>query len=121
MLKKIECYIQPFKLEPLTQALVDTGVEGMSVTEVKGIGRQLGALAEEAKKNGDPDIVQRKIQFRPKMKLEIVVSEEMVEQTVQVIVKLARTGTVGAGKVFIVPVEDAIRIGTGEVGYAAIV
>ncbi len=116
MLKKIECYIQPFKLEALTRALVDTGVDGMSVTEVKGFGRQHGFKAEKESQPQGKD----EVKFLPKLKLEIVVPEEMVEQTVQVIVKLARTGRIGSGKTFIVPVEDAIRIGTGEVGYAAI-
>ena len=119
MLRKIECYIQPFKLEPLTHALVEIGVEGISVTEVKGIGRQLGALAEQVQNSGGGEM-KADIQFRPKLKLEIVVSEEIVDDVVKHIVKLARTGTIGAGKVFVVPVEDAIRIGTGEVGYAAI-
>jgi len=116
MLKKIECYIQPFKLEPLTHALVEIGVDGMSVTEVKGFGRQRG-LTDENHQQATAE----EVKFRPKTKLEIVVSEEMVDQTVALIVKLARTGRVGAGKVFVIPVEDAVRVGTGEVGYAAIV
>ena len=120
MLKKIECYIQPFKLEPLTRELVALGVEGMSVTEVRGFGRQLGAAAEDEKKP-DAEECKGEIKFHPKLKLEIVVSEEMVDRAVQLIVKLARTGTIGAGKVFVVPVEDAIRVGTGEAGYTAII
>ncbi len=116
MLRKIECYIQPFKLEALTGALVEMGVDGMSVTEIKGFGRQRGRLPEDETGQGPSGAVQ----FRSKLKLEIVVGEEMVDDTVRLIVRLARTGTVGAGKVFVVPVEDAIRIGTGEVGYTAI-
>ena len=117
MLKKIECFIQPFKLEPLTQALVELGVDGMSVTEVRGFGRQRGHTdTTEGGKEGEMDV-----KFLPKTKLEIVVPEEMVEQAVQLIVKLARTGTVGSGEIFVVPVEDAVRVGTGEVGYPAIV
>ena len=116
MLRKIECYIQPFKLEALTQALVELGVDGMSVTEIKGFGRQRGHLPEENQGGAAAGT----IQFRPKLKIEIVVGEEMVDRTVSLIVKLARTGTIGAGKVFVVPVEDAIRVGTGEVGYSAI-
>ena len=116
MLRKIECCIQPSKLEPLTRALVELGVDGMSVTEIKGFGRQRGHVPQDAQAGdaaGEP-------RFLPKLKLEIVVGEEMVDETVQLIVKLARTGTVGAGKIFVVPVEDAIRVGTGETGYPAI-
>ena len=116
VLRKIECYIQPFKLEALTQALVEHGVDGMSVTEIKGFGRQRGRLAENAQSEASG----KEIRFLPKLKLEIVVGEEMVDQTVNLIVKLARTGTVGAGKIFVVPVEDAIRVGSGEVGHTAI-
>ncbi len=116
MLRKIECYIQPFKLGPLTQALVEMGVDGMSVTEIKGFGRQRGRLQDEPDARSEDE----EIKFRPKLKIEIVVGEEMVDDAVRVIVGLARTGTIGAGKVFVVPVEDAVRVGTGETGYAAI-
>jgi len=114
MLKKIECYIQPSTLEPLTRALVQLGVDGMSVTEVRGFGRQRGYTTAEESSKGE-------VRFLPKLKLEIVVMEGMVERTVAIITKLARTGTVGAGKIFVLPVEDAVRIGSGEVGYTAIV
>ena len=120
MLKKIECYIQPFKLEPLTRALVALGVDGMSVTEVRGFGRQRGFATEEEKAAARQG-AKEEMKFLSKLKLEIVVLEEMVDQTVALIIKLARTGSVGAGKIFIVPVEDAVRIGTGEVGYTAVV
>jgi nitrogen regulatory protein P-II 1 len=116
VLRKIECYIQPFKLEDLTEALVALDVDGMSVTEIKGFGRQRGHLPDEVQKDASAE----EIHFLPKLKIEIVVGEEMVDEIVNLIVKLARTGTIGAGKVFVVPVEDAIRIGTGEVGYTAI-
>ena len=116
MLRKIECYIQPFKLEPLTQALVELGVDGMSVTEVRGFGRQRG----RADKRAGESASRAEIKFLPKLKLEIVVPEDMVDAAVVLITKLARTGTVGAGKIFILPVEDAIRIGTGEAGHTAI-
>jgi nitrogen regulatory protein PII len=116
MLRKIECYIQPFKLEPLTQALVEMGVDGMSVTEARGFGRQRGQ-AGKARGQAAP---LPEIKFLPKLKLEIVVPEDMVDAAVILITKLARTGTVGAGKIFIIPVEDAIRIGTGEAGHTAI-
>jgi len=114
VLKKIECYIQPLKLEPLTNALVAHGVDGMSVTAIRGFGRQHGHAAEDGDTNTS-------VQFRDKLKLEIVVPESEVTDVVDLIVKLARTGSVGSGKVFVVPVEDAVRIGTGEVGYAAVV
>jgi len=116
VLRKIECYIQPFKLDELTRALVDLGVDGMSVTQIKGFGRQRGPTPQQGQ---GPEATEA-VKFLPKLKLEIVVGEEMVEQTVGLIVKLARTGTVGAGKVFVVPVEDAIRVGTGEAGHIAI-
>ena len=115
MLKKIECFIQPFKLAPLTRALVDIGVDGMSVTDVRGFGRQRGRTAQEGAG------AKEEVKFTDKLKLEIVVSEEMVDRVVELIVKLVRTGTIGAGKIFVVPVEDATRIGSGEVGYTAIV
>jgi nitrogen regulatory protein P-II 1 len=115
MLRKIDCYIQPFKLEPLTQALVELGVDGMSVTEVRGFGRQRGQAVKHRGQAPTPQI-----NFLPKLKLEIVVPEDMVDAAVSLITKLARTGTVGAGKIFIIPVEDAIRIGTGEAGHTAI-
>ena len=119
MLKKIECYIQPFKLDSLTHALVELGVDGMSVTEVRGFGRQRG-FTEKNAAGGRAERPVEEVRFLPKLKLEIVVTEDMVDRTVELIVRLARTGTVGAGKIFVAPVEDAIRIGTGEVGYTAV-
>jgi nitrogen regulatory protein PII len=112
MLRKIECFIQPSKLDKIKDALIEAGVDGMSVSEVEGFGRQRGQL------NGDTP--QEKVSFRPKIKLEIVVDEEIVDEVTSLIVKLARTGKIGAGKVFIIPVEDAIRIRTSEAGKAAI-
>jgi nitrogen regulatory protein P-II 1 len=116
VLRKIECYIQPFKLEALTQALLEIDVDGMSVTEIKGFGRQRGHLP--GGKQGKA--AAQGVQFLPKLKLEIVVSEEIVDRAVSLIVKLARTGTVGSGKIFVIPVEDAVRVGTGEAGQTAI-
>ncbi len=112
MLKKIECFIQPFKLDEIKDALIEVGVEGMSVTEVRGFGRQRGHLQGE-KKN-------KSIRFLSKIKLEIIVDEEIVEEVMATIKRLARTGTIGAGKIFVVPVEDALRISTDEVGKSAI-
>ena len=111
MLKKIECYIQPFTLEPLTHALVALGVDGMSVTEVRGFGRQRGFASGQAP---------GQVKFTSKLKLEIVVKSDMVDGTVALIVKMARTGTVGAGKIFVLPVENAVRIGSGETGEMAV-
>jgi nitrogen regulatory protein PII len=112
MLKKVECFIQPFKLDEIKEALIEVGVEGMSVLEARGFGRQRGHLQKD-KKN-------KSIKFLNKVKLEIVVDEEIVEEVMDTIKKLARTGTIGAGKIFVVPVEDAIRISTDEVGKSAI-
>jgi nitrogen regulatory protein P-II 1 len=112
MLKKIECYIQPFKLDRIKDALIEIGVEGMSVTDVKGFGRQRGYLPGEK--------VNKAVKFLPKTKLEIVVDEEIVEKVISTISRLARTGTIGAGKIFVVPVEDAIRISTDEAGKSAL-
>ena len=112
MLRKIECFIQPSKLDQIKDALIEAGVDGISVSEVKGFGRQRGRLNGEKPSSG--------VKFLPKTKLEIVVDEEIVDEITTLIVKLARTGKIGAGKVFIIPVEDAIRIRTSETGKAAI-
>ena len=112
MLRKIECFIQPSKLDKIKDALIEAGVDGMSVSEVEGFGRQRGRLNGDAPSN--------EVKFRKKKKLEIVVDEEIVDEVTNLIVKLARTGKIGAGKVFVIPVEDAIRIRTSEAGKAAI-
>lgn len=112
MLRKVECFIQPFKLDEIKDALVKVGVEGMSVLECKGFGRQLGYKPNETPSSA--------IKFLEKIKLEIVVEEECVESVIEVIQRMARTGTIGAGKIFVLPVEDAIRISTHEVGRSAI-
>lgn len=112
MLRKIECYIQPSKLDEIKDALIDAGVDGMSVSEVQGFGRQRGQL------NGE--VSDQNVRFRPKTKLEIVVDEKIVDDITKLIVRLARTGKIGAGKIFIIPVEDAVRIRTSESGKSAI-
>ena len=112
MLRKIECFIQPSKLDKIKDALIEAGVDGMSVSEVEGFGRQRGRLNGEKPSN--------EVKFLPKTKIEIVVDEEIVDEVTTLIVKLARTGKIGAGKVFVIPVEDAIRIRTSEAGKAAI-
>jgi nitrogen regulatory protein PII len=112
MLRKIECFIQPFKLEEIKDALFNAGVEGMSVSEVKGFGKQRGYT-----NGGKPN---REVKFLPKIKMEIVVEEEIVDEVVKTIVRLAKTGEFGSGKIFIIPVEDAVRIRTEESGKSAI-
>ncbi len=112
MLKKIECYIQPFKLDEIKDALIEVGVEGITMSHVEGFGKQRG-YTEEEKPN-------KSVKFLPKIKLEIVVDEEIVDNVVKTIVKLAQTGKFGSGKIFVLPVEDAVRIRTSESGISAI-
>ena len=112
MLRKIECYIQPSKLDSIKDALIEAGVDGISVSEVKGFGRQRGQL------NGDK--IPGRVKFLTKTKLGIVVDEDIVDEITALIVKLARTGRIGAGKIFIIPVEDAVRIRTSEAGRSAL-
>lgn len=112
-MKKIEAIIKPFKLDEVKKALNEIGVQGMTVTEVKGFGRQKGHI--EFYRGVEYDI-----NFVPKMKIEIVVSAQMAEKAVAVIQEHAKTGEIGDGKIFIYPVENIIRIRTGESGEAAI-
>jgi nitrogen regulatory protein P-II 1 len=112
-MKKIEAYIKPFKLDDVKAALMEIGVRGMSVAEVRGFGRQKGHT--ELYRGSE-----YKVDFLPKTKLEIVVPDDKVEQVIEVIQKAARTGQVGDGKIFIIPVEDAVRIRTGESGEGAL-
>jgi nitrogen regulatory protein PII len=112
-MKLIIAIIKPFKLEEVKEALSEIGIEGMTVTEVKGFGRQKGHT--EIYRGSEYTV-----DFLPKVKIEIVVSDEMVVKTRDVIVKAAKTGKIGDGKVFIVPVEDAVRIRTDEHGEAAV-
>jgi nitrogen regulatory protein P-II 1 len=112
-MKKIEAYIKPFKLDDVKAALMEIGVRGMSVTEVRGFGRQKGHT--ELYRGSE-----YKVDFLPKSKLEIVVADDKVEQVIEVIQKVARTGQVGDGKIFILPVDDAVRIRTGESGDGAL-
>ena len=112
-MKKIEAIIKPFKLDDVREALTDIGITGMTVTEVKGFGRQKGHTeiyrgAEYA------------VDFLPKIKLELVLSDDQVERAVEVIIEAARSGKIGDGKIFVLPVEEAIRIRTGETLDAAI-
>jgi nitrogen regulatory protein PII len=112
-MKKIEAYVRPFKLDDVKSALMELGVKGMSVSEVKGFGRQKGHT--ELYRGSEYHV-----DFLPKSKLEVVVTDEQVEGVVDAIARVANTGQVGDGKIFIVPVEDAIRIRTRESGDSAL-
>jgi nitrogen regulatory protein PII len=112
-MKLIIAIIKPFKLEEVKEALSEIGVEGMTVTEVKGFGRQKGHT--EIYRGSEYTV-----DFLPKVKLEIVVADDVVSKTVDAIVKAAKTGKIGDGKVFVIALEDAVRIRTDERGDAAI-
>ena len=112
-MKKIEAIIKPFKLEEVKEALAEIDVEGMTVTEVKGFGRQKG----KAEVYRGSEYV---VDFLPKMKLEIVLADDKLDVAVKVIMQAAHTGKIGDGKIFVMSVEDAFRIRTGERGDAAI-
>jgi nitrogen regulatory protein P-II 1 len=112
-MKKIEAYIKPFKLDDVKAALMEIGVRGMSVSEIRGFGRQKGHT--ELYRGSE-----YQVDFLPKSKLEIVVVDEMAEKVIEVVQKVARTGQVGDGKIFVLPVEDVVRIRTGESGEGAL-
>ena len=112
-MKKIEAIIKPFKLEEVKDALGEVGIEGMTVSEVKGFGRQKGHT--EIYRGSEYTV-----DFLPKIKLELVVTDARVEAAVSAIVKSARTGKIGDGKVFVSSVEQAVRIRTEETGEQAI-
>ncbi|HEY5994586.1 MAG TPA: P-II family nitrogen regulator [Gallionellaceae bacterium] len=112
-MKKIEAVIKPFKLEEVREALSALGVSGLTVTEVKGFGRQKGHT--ELYRGAE-----YVVDFLPKVKVEVVVSAKMLDAAVDAIVKAAHTGKIGDGKIFITPVEQVIRIRTGETGESAI-
>jgi nitrogen regulatory protein P-II 1 len=112
-MKKIEAIIRPFKLDDVREALSEIGVRGMTLTEVKGYGRQKGHT--ELYRGSE-----YKIDFLPKIKIEIIAADSMVENIVSTIVKGARTGQVGDGKIFVSPVEDVIRVRTEESGEDAV-
>jgi nitrogen regulatory protein P-II 1 len=112
-MKKIEAIIKPFKLEDVKEALSSVGVEGMTVTEVKGFGRQKGHT--EIYRGSEYTV-----DFLPKLKLEIVLSDNTVEAAIAAIIKAAKTGKIGDGKIFVTPVEQAVRIRTEEHGDQAV-
>src|SRR6266704_3034376 len=112
-MKKIEAIIKPFKLEEVKEALSDLGIEGMTVTEVKGFGRQKGHT--EIYRGSEYTV-----DFLPKIKVEVVLAENRVAEAVQAIVKAAKTGKIGDGKVFVSSIENALRIRTEETGEQAV-
>ena len=112
-MKKIEAIIKPFKLDEVKDALAALGVEGMTVSEVKGFGRQKGHT--EIYRGSEYTV-----DFLPKVKLEIVLSDDLADKAVATIVTAAKTGKIGDGKVFVLPVESAVRIRTGETGDKAV-
>ncbi len=112
-MKLIKAIIKPFKLEEVKEALAEIGIEGMTVTEVKGFGRQKGHT--EIYRGSEYTV-----DFLPKVKLEVAVASELAQKTVETIVKAAKTGKIGDGKVFVLPIEECVRIRTDETGEAAL-
>ncbi len=112
-MKKIEAIIKPFKLEEVKEALSNVGIKGLTVIEVKGFGRQKGH--KELYRGAEYEI-----EFLPKVKLEVVVPDSEMESVIEAIVSSARTGRLGDGKVFVTPIEEVVRIRTGERGEEAI-
>jgi nitrogen regulatory protein PII len=113
-MKKIEAIIKPFKLEEVKDALAELGLEGMTVSEVKGFGRQKGHT--EIYRGSEYTV-----DFLPKIKIEVVVTDEMAEAACDAVVKAAKTGKIGDGKVFVAPIDDAVRIRTAENGDKALI
>ena len=112
-MKKIEAIIKPFKLEEVKDALAELGIEGMTVTEVKGFGRQKGHT--EIYRGSEYTV-----DFLPKIKLEVVLADSLLESAVKAIINAAKTGKIGDGKIFILDVDEAIRIRTEETGEKAV-
>jgi nitrogen regulatory protein P-II 1 len=112
-MKKIEAIIKPFKLEEVKDALAEVGIEGMTVTEVKGFGRQKGHT--EIYRGSEYTV-----DFLPKIKIEIVLGDALVEAAMAAIIKAAKTGKIGDGKVFVGPIDEAVRIRTDETGDKAV-
>ncbi len=112
-MKKIEAIIKPFKLDEVREALSEIGITGLTVTEVKGFGRQQGHT--ELYRGAE-----YVVDFLPKIKLELIISDDKVEPAIDAIVKAAHTGKIGDGKIFVMPVEQVVRIRTGETDEAAI-
>jgi len=112
-MKKIEAIIKPFKLDEVKEALQEVGLQGITVTEAKGFGRQKGHT--ELYRGAE-----YVVDFLPKVKIEVVVTDKMLEAAIEAIVKSARTGKIGDGKIFVTTVEQVVRIRTGETNEAAV-
>ena len=112
-MKKIEAVVKPFKLDEVREALSEVGVSGLTVTEVKGFGRQKGHT--ELYRGAE-----YVVDFLPKVKVEVIIAEALVERAIEAIVRAARTGKIGDGKIFVTDVDQVIRIRTGESGEAAV-
>jgi nitrogen regulatory protein P-II 1 len=112
-MKKIEAVIKPFKLDEVRESLSEIGVNGLTVTEVKGFGRQKGHT--ELYRGAE-----YVVDFLPKIKIELVVADDMVEPAIEAIIKAAHTGKIGDGKIFVTNVEQVLRIRTGETGESAV-
>jgi nitrogen regulatory protein P-II 1 len=112
-MKKVEAVLKPFKLDEVREALSDIGVTGLTVTEVKGFGRQKGHT--ELYRGAE-----YVVDFLPKVKVEVIIADALVERAIEAIIKAARTGKIGDGKIFVTNVEQAVRIRTGESGEAAV-
>ena len=112
-MKKVEAVVKPFKLDEVREALSDIGVTGLTVMEVKGFGRQKGHT--ELYRGAE-----YVVDFLPKVKVEVVVADTLVERAIEAIIRVARTGKIGDGKIFVAEVEEAVRIRTGERGMEAL-
>jgi len=112
-MKKVEAIIKPFKLDEVREALSEIGVSGLTVTEVKGFGRQKGHT--ELYRGAE-----YVVDFLPKVKVEVIIADTLVERAIEAIIKAARTGKIGDGKIFVTSVEQVVRIRTGESGEAAV-
>ena len=112
-MKKVTAMIKPFKLDDVREALSDIGIQGMTVTEVKGFGRQKGHTEVYRGAEYAVDLL-------PKTQIDIVLSDDQIERVIEVIIETARTGKVGDGKIFVTPVDQVIRIRTGETGDVAV-
>ncbi len=112
-MKKIEAIIKPFKLDDVVEALTEIGIEGVSVSEIRGFGRQKGRT--EIYKGAE-----YVVDFLPKVKIETVINDELVDAAVEAIVRAARTGKIGDGKIFVIPIESVVRVRTGERDHEAL-
>ena len=112
-MKKLEAIIKPFKLEEVKESLAELGIEGMTVTEVKGFGRQKGHT--ETYRGSEYTV-----EFVPKVKVEVVIPDGLVDQVIEAVIKAAKTGQFGDGKVFVTSLAEVVRIRTGERGEAAL-